>query len=72
MKHLLIILSILLLSSHVIGQSKEIGLLFFRYGNEDVGWYEDDDGSKYGKWETESCEDSLNPVYQILLLVSIW
>jgi len=50
MKHLLIILSILLLSSHVIGQSKEIGLLFFRYGNEDVGWYEDDDGSKYGKY----------------------
>jgi len=24
--------------------------LFFRYGNEDVGWYEEDDGSKSGKY----------------------
>ena len=49
MKHLLIILiSILLLSSPLFG--KETGVLFFRYGNEDVGWYEEDDGSKSGKY----------------------
>ena len=50
MKHLLIILSILLLFSPLLGQSKETGVLFFRYGNEDVGWYEEDDGSKSGKY----------------------
>ena len=48
MKHILIFLSILLLSSPLFG--KETGVLFFRYGNEDVGWYEDDDGSKSGKY----------------------
>ena len=50
MRHILIILSFLLLSSPLFGQSKETGVLFFRYGNEDVGWYEDDDGSKSGKY----------------------
>ena len=39
MKHLLILLSILLLSSPVIGQ--ETGVLFFREVNGKWGWFED-------------------------------
>ena len=50
MKHLLVLLLILLLSPPLFGLSKGSGVLFFRYGNEDVGWYEEDDGSKYGKY----------------------
>ena len=50
MKHFLILLTILLLSPPLFGLSKGSGVLFFRYGNEDVGWYEDDDGSKSGKY----------------------
>jgi len=53
MRHLLIILTFFLFTFPLFGQSKETGVLFFRYGNEDVGWYEEDDGSKSGKYVGE-------------------
>ena len=59
MKHLLIILSILLLSSPVIGQ--ETGVLFFREVNDKWGWFEDgnkDKDVKYiGEFKDGTSED---------------
>ena len=49
MKHSLIILSILLLSSPVIGQ--DTGVLFFREVNDKWGWFEDGNKDKDVKWE---------------------
>jgi len=48
MKHLLIILSILLLSSPVIGQ--ETGVLFLREVNDKWGWFEDGNKDKDAKY----------------------
>ena len=48
MKHLLIILSFLLLSSPVIGQ--ETGVLFFREVNDKWGWVEDGNKDKDVKY----------------------
>ena len=56
MKHLLIILSILLLSSPVIGQ--ETGVLFFSFENGEFVYSEegddDNDGSMLGNSRTEN------------------
>jgi len=58
-KHLLIILSILLLSSPVIGQ--ETGVLFLREVNDKWGWFEDgneDEDAKYiGEFKDGFFED---------------
>ena len=48
MKYLLILLSILLLSSPVIGQ--ETGVLFFREVNDKWGWVEDGNKDKDVKY----------------------
>jgi len=48
MKHLLILLSLLLLSSPVIGQ--ETGVLFFREVNDKWGWFEDGNKDKDVKY----------------------
>ena len=57
MKHLLIILSLLLLSSPLFGQTEETGILFHREENGEYGWYENGDeynDRKYvGKIEKE-------------------
>ena len=59
MKHVLIILSILLLSSPVIGQ--ETGVLFLREVNDKWGWFEDgneDEDTKYiGEFKDGFFED---------------
>ena len=51
MKHLLIILSILLLSSPVIGQ--ETGVLFFSFENGEFVYSEEGDDDNVGKYEGE-------------------
>ena len=43
MKHLLIILYLLLLSSPLFGQTEETGILFHREENGKYGWYENGD-----------------------------
>ena len=48
MKHLLLLISILLLSSPVIGQ--ETGVLFFREVNDKWGWFEDGNKDKDVKY----------------------
>ncbi len=48
MKHLLLLISILLLSSPVIGQ--ETGVLFFREVNDKWGWFEDGNKDKDAKY----------------------
>ena len=53
MKHLLILLSLLLLSSPVIGQSKETGVLFLRIENGELLYYQDGDGGNDGKYVGE-------------------
>ena len=55
MKHLPIILSILLLSSPLFGQTEETSILFHREENGKYGWYENGDeynDRKYvGEWK---------------------
>ena len=51
MKHLLIIISILLLSSPVIGQ--ETGVLFFSFENGEFVYSEEGDDDNVGKYEGE-------------------
>ena len=50
MKHILIILSLLLLNSPLFGQSKETGVLFFREVNDKWGWFEDGNKDKDVKY----------------------
>jgi len=58
MKHLLIILSILLLSSSLFG--KETGVLFFREINDKWGWFEDANNDKDVKYIGEFKDGILN------------
>ena len=53
MKHILIILSVLLLSSPLFGQSKETGVLFLRIENGELLYYQDGDGGNDGKYVGE-------------------
>jgi len=57
-KHLLLILSFLLLSSPVIGE--ETGVLFLREVNDNWGWFEDGNKDKDAKYIGEFKDGLLN------------